>query len=101
MCPTIDWRYVLHKFGVSPVTKHLEEGVVVHVLAHVVEVIVLPASADAFLGVHRASQLGHLQGRVRSSKEQRLKLGSSRTRNRDNEKVIDEYARARSRRIIL
>jgi len=38
----------------GPVAQHLEEGVVVGVQAHVIEVVVLAAGADALLGVGRA-----------------------------------------------
>ena len=31
----------------GPVAQHLKEGVVVHILAHVIQVIMLAASADA------------------------------------------------------
>jgi hypothetical protein len=37
--------------------QHLEEGVVVRVLPHVVQVVVLAARADALLRVRRALQL--------------------------------------------
>lgn len=40
-----------------PVSEHFEEGVVVEVLPHVVEVVVLAASADALLGVRSLGQL--------------------------------------------
>ena len=33
----------------APVAEHLEEGVVVEVLPHVVQVVVLPARTDALL----------------------------------------------------
>ena len=38
----------------GPVAQHLEEGVVVDVLAHVVQVVVLPARAHALLRVDGA-----------------------------------------------
>jgi hypothetical protein len=33
-------------------TEHFEEGVVVSVLAHIIEVVVFAASADALLRIH-------------------------------------------------
>lgn len=36
----------------APGAHHLEEGVVVYVLSHVIEVVVLPARADTLLAVH-------------------------------------------------
>mmetsp|Transcript_34600 Transcript_34600/g.67744 ORF Transcript_34600/g.67744 Transcript_34600/m.67744 type:complete len:395 (-) Transcript_34600:164-1348(-) len=42
----------------GPVAKHLKEGVVVHILAHVIQVIVLAARSDALLAVARRGELG-------------------------------------------
>jgi hypothetical protein len=44
-------RFLLEVIAEAPVAEHLEEGVVVGVLADVVEVVVLAAGADAFLRV--------------------------------------------------
>lgn len=57
-----------------PVSEHLEEGVVVEVLPHVIEVVVLASRADTLLGVCGLGQLRQRQSRVRSSQEERLKL---------------------------
>ena len=45
-------RLLLEVVAERPVAEHLEEGVVIRVLAHVFEVVVLAARADALLGVH-------------------------------------------------
>ena len=71
---------VHNSFNILPIAKHLEERVVVEVLPHIVEVIVLAASADALLGVRCLGQLRQRQGRVRSSQEKRLELHSSERR---------------------
>ena len=46
-------RFLLEVVAEAPVAEHLEEGVVVGVLADVVEVVVLAAGADALLRVRR------------------------------------------------
>ena len=48
----------------APGAEHLEEGVVVRVLAHVLEVVVLAARADALLGVDGSLERGHRGGGV-------------------------------------
>lgn len=58
----------------GPVPEHLEEGMVVGVLAHVVEVVVLPAGADALLGVAGAAQAAERRVRRRRAEEDRLVL---------------------------
>mmetsp|Transcript_31648 Transcript_31648/g.89902 ORF Transcript_31648/g.89902 Transcript_31648/m.89902 type:complete len:412 (+) Transcript_31648:2519-3754(+) len=58
----------------APVAKHLEEGVVVHVLANVIQVVVLAAGTDALLGVGGALQLGEVRCGVRSPQEDGLEL---------------------------
>lgn len=57
-----------------PVPQHLEEGVMVHVLAHVVEVVVLAAGPDALLRVNSPSPLGHVAVGVSSAQEDGLEL---------------------------
>mmetsp|Transcript_57753 Transcript_57753/g.137441 ORF Transcript_57753/g.137441 Transcript_57753/m.137441 type:complete len:290 (+) Transcript_57753:2218-3087(+) len=57
-----------------PVAEHLEEGVVVDVLAHVVEVVVLAARADALRRVGRALELRERGGRVDHAHEDGLEL---------------------------
>src|SRR5437870_2834796 len=46
-------RFLFEIIAERPVAEHLEESVVVGVLADVVEVVVLAARPDAFLGVSR------------------------------------------------
>ncbi len=62
-------RLLLEVVAERPVAEHLEEGVVVRVLADVVEVVVLAAGADALLRVGRA-----LVGRLLGAEEVRLEL---------------------------
>eukprot|EP00966_Prymnesium_polylepis_P272236 6289816-Prymnesium_polylepis.1 len=49
----------------APAAEHLEKGVVVRVHAHVLEVVVLAAGADALLGVGRALQACERTARLR------------------------------------
>mmetsp|Transcript_12867 Transcript_12867/g.42976 ORF Transcript_12867/g.42976 Transcript_12867/m.42976 type:complete len:420 (+) Transcript_12867:1711-2970(+) len=58
----------------APVAQHLEEGVVVEVLAHVVEVVMLAARADALLRIRSALQLGHRRVWVHRAEEDGLVL---------------------------
>ena len=58
----------------GPVAEHLEVGVVVHVLAHVLEVVVLAAGADALLAVAGARQGGQGAVGVSSAQEDGLEL---------------------------
>ena len=55
-----------------PVAEHLEEGMVIGVLAHIIEVVVLAARADALLGIGRA--LEPLQRRVGIERAQKDRL---------------------------
>ena len=45
-------RLLLEVVAEAPVAQHLEERVVIHVAAHILEVVVLAAGADALLRVH-------------------------------------------------
>jgi len=58
----------------GPVPEHLEKGVVVGVLPHVIEVVVLPAGADALLGIAGTAQPAERRVRGRRSEEDRLEL---------------------------
>mmetsp|Transcript_11487 Transcript_11487/g.29021 ORF Transcript_11487/g.29021 Transcript_11487/m.29021 type:complete len:365 (+) Transcript_11487:1812-2906(+) len=58
----------------APVAQHLEKGMMVHVLAHVVKVIVLAACADALLGVGGGLELGELCCGVGGTQENGLEL---------------------------
>ena len=48
----------------GPITQHLEEGVVVQVLAHIIQIIMLASGSYTFLGVASSFQGGHLRFRV-------------------------------------
>jgi hypothetical protein len=67
-------RFLLEVVAEGPVAQHLEERVVVRVLAHVVEVVVLAARADALLTVHRPLELAQVRRRVRLAQEDGLEL---------------------------
>lgn len=75
---------------VSPVSEHLEEGVVVQVLSDIVEVVVLTAGTDALLRVGGGGELRHSQGRVGGSQKERLKLTRETERDRERERERDE-----------
>ena len=45
----------------APIAQHFKKGVMVHVLADIVQVIVLAACANAFLRVDGALKFGHFQ----------------------------------------
>ena len=61
----------------GPVAEHLKEGVVVHILADVIEVVVLAACTDALLAVDGALQLAKLAVGIHSAQEDRLELQHS------------------------
>ena len=79
----------------GPVAEHLEEGVVVGVLAHIVEVVVLAASADAFLRIHRAGE-----GRLFGAEEVRLELVHSRVGEEQRRVVVRDNRRGRDLRVL-
>lgn len=58
----------------GPVPQHLKEGVVVDVSAHVLQVIVLAASADALLAVYHSAVRRHLAPGVDGPQEDWLEL---------------------------
>lgn len=60
----------------GPVPQHLEEGVVVGVTAHVLQVIVLPPSTHAFLAVHHPPLLRQLAAGMCRAQENGLELES-------------------------
>mmetsp|Transcript_26999 Transcript_26999/g.46257 ORF Transcript_26999/g.46257 Transcript_26999/m.46257 type:complete len:567 (+) Transcript_26999:1285-2985(+) len=66
--------FLLEVITETPVTQHLEEGVMVHVLADVLKVVVLASGANALLTVHGSLQIIHLQARVACTKKQRFIL---------------------------
>ncbi|GIX63858.1 uncharacterized protein BcabD6B2_32930 [Babesia caballi] len=78
----------------APVAKHLEEGVVVAVAAHVVEVVVLAAGADALLAVADALQPSVVGGGVCLARDDVLELVHSRVREQQRRIVVREHGRA-------
>lgn len=58
----------------GPGAHHLKEGVVVHVLAQIIQVIVLAPSADALLCVSCTLESGHGVGRINGVQEDRFEL---------------------------
>ena len=58
----------------GPISKHLEESVVVHVFSNVIEVIVFPSGPDALLRVHSPHIASHITVGVHSAKENRFEL---------------------------
>mmetsp|Transcript_8153 Transcript_8153/g.17616 ORF Transcript_8153/g.17616 Transcript_8153/m.17616 type:complete len:466 (+) Transcript_8153:1609-3006(+) len=54
----------------GPIPKHLKEGVMVHILPHIVEIVVLASGTDALLGIARALQLAHGEGGVACSQKE-------------------------------
>ena len=60
--------------GERPVAQHLEERVMIDVLADVVQVVVLAAGANTLLRVARALPSGHLTVRIHAAQEQRFEL---------------------------
>eukprot|EP00965_Chrysotila_dentata_P239660 6203228-Pleurochrysis_carterae.AAC.3 len=83
----------------GPVAQHLEEGVVVDVLADVVQVVVLAARADALLGVGRAAQLGHGRVGVRLAQEDGLELVHPRVDEKQRRVVVRHHRRRRPVRV--
>ena len=58
----------------GPVAQHLEEGVMVDILADVVQVVVLAAGSDTLLGVDGSLPLGHVAVGVHGAHEDGLEL---------------------------
>ena len=69
-CPTM----YLEEVAKGPVAKHLKEGVMVSILANVIQVIMLAPSTDAFLGVDDSSQFGKVTAWVNCALEDWLEL---------------------------
>mmetsp|Transcript_30269 Transcript_30269/g.72793 ORF Transcript_30269/g.72793 Transcript_30269/m.72793 type:complete len:231 (+) Transcript_30269:2460-3152(+) len=67
-------RFLLEVRREAPVSKHLEKRVVIHILANVVEVVVLATSADALLRVGGALEGSERALRVDSAHEDRFEL---------------------------
>mmetsp|Transcript_12418 Transcript_12418/g.19711 ORF Transcript_12418/g.19711 Transcript_12418/m.19711 type:complete len:261 (+) Transcript_12418:2066-2848(+) len=66
--------FLLEIVAKRPVPKHLEEGMVIHILSNIFKIIVLPASTDAFLGVGRTFKPSKLRLWIGLPEENRLVL---------------------------
>mmetsp|Transcript_27860 Transcript_27860/g.39194 ORF Transcript_27860/g.39194 Transcript_27860/m.39194 type:complete len:247 (-) Transcript_27860:245-985(-) len=53
----------------GPVTKHLKEGVMVHIFSDIIKIIVLSTGTDTFLRIDGAGKLTHLKVGVTCSKK--------------------------------
>ena len=53
-----------------PVAQHFKEGVMVHILAYVIQIIVLATSTDALLSIDNPNQFSHITVGVSSSEKQ-------------------------------
>mmetsp|Transcript_100547 Transcript_100547/g.259697 ORF Transcript_100547/g.259697 Transcript_100547/m.259697 type:complete len:349 (-) Transcript_100547:51-1097(-) len=67
-------RVLFEVVAEGPVAKHLKEGVMVHILANVLKVVVLATSTNALLRVRRSLQLRERMARVNLSNEDGLEL---------------------------
>ncbi len=83
-------RFFLEVIAEAPVPEHLEEGVVIGVEPDVVEVVVLAAGADAFLGVGRARRL---PGRALLAEENGHELVHARVREKQIRRIRQERRR--------
>lgn len=64
----------------GPVPQHLEEGVMVSISAHILQIVVLPSRTHALLAVHHAPVLGQLAPGVYRAQENGLELQMRDTR---------------------
>lgn len=64
----------------GPVPQHLEEGVMVSISAHILQVVVLPSRTHTLLAVHHAPVLGQLASGVHRAQENGLELQMRDTR---------------------
>ena len=92
---------LLEKVAEGPVPEHLEEGVVVGVLADVVEVVVLTARADALLGVGGALELRERALRVGGAQEAGLELVHSRVGEEEGWVIVGDHGRGRHDGVLL
>mmetsp|Transcript_18016 Transcript_18016/g.57622 ORF Transcript_18016/g.57622 Transcript_18016/m.57622 type:complete len:812 (+) Transcript_18016:860-3295(+) len=93
-------RLALEVVPERPVAQHLEERVVVHVLAHVVQVVVLAASADALLRVARATKPSQRTARVHLAQEDGLELVHASVREQQR-RVLQRHHRRGSHERVL
>jgi hypothetical protein len=64
----------LKEVSKAPVSKHLKEGVMVGIFAHIIQVVVLAPSTDTLLRVDNSSQLSKVTAWINGALEDRLEL---------------------------
>ena len=84
-------RFHFEVIAEGPVAQHLEEGVVVDVLPDIVQIVMLPAGADAFLGVGGAGQGGHGVVGGHGPEEERFVLVHARVGEEEGRVVVRDY----------
>jgi hypothetical protein len=57
-----------------PVAQHFKEGVMVHILSDIIQIIMLATSTNALLSIDNPNPFSHITVGVNSAKEQGLKL---------------------------
>ena len=72
-CPS-DANSDLKKVSERPVAQHLEKGVVICVLPHVIQIVMLPSGSYALLRVDGSSEFSHVAGRIYRSLEDWFEL---------------------------
>jgi len=74
---TAEWEMTTHLEVIAerPVAQHLEKGVVVRVLAYILEIVVLSTGTDTLLRVEGALELGELGVGIDGAKEDGFVLG--------------------------
>ena len=72
--PRISNSFLLKVVAKAPVTKHLEESMMIRVLTNIVQIIVLTSSTNALLGVDSTTQLGKVGRRIHCAEENGLVL---------------------------
>ena len=66
--------FFLEVIAERPVTQHLKEGVMVRVFSNIVQIVVLPACANALLRIRRPGELGKRRLRISLAQENRFVL---------------------------
>mmetsp|Transcript_11155 Transcript_11155/g.20342 ORF Transcript_11155/g.20342 Transcript_11155/m.20342 type:complete len:223 (+) Transcript_11155:1-669(+) len=92
-------RLLLEVIPKRPVAEHFEEGVVVDVLAHVVEVVVFSAGTNALLGVDGTLQGGHGKVGVTRAQKQGLVLIHARIGKQQGWIIVGHHGTRRPRRM--
>lgn len=83
----------------EPIAQHLEEGVVVAILANIVEIIMFATSADALLTVHSTLQLRHWVRLADSAQEDGLELVHARVGEQQSRVIVGDDGRAGHNRV--